>query len=162
MTILNATNRMDVRRATEDVNQRTLSGVHDVMARFIYLASMRDYNTGVYHHAGLAMRFSEEVACEALAACHRETYRQLVASSLRGIVEQLERYANTSGTLPTEFISTWRVLQPYRVAVPADSDPISTDLLCSNVNTALSILESRLLERSGRAQGASPRPSPAQ
>ena len=31
-------------------------------ARLIYLASMRDYNTGKYHHDGLAARFSPAVA----------------------------------------------------------------------------------------------------
>ncbi len=153
---------MEVLRAAEDVRQRTLAGVRDPIERLIYLASMRDYNTGLYHHAGLALRFSEDVACEALAACHREAYRELLASPLSGVVEQLDRYASKSGTRPEEFIANWRGLEPYRVAVPADTDPLSTDFLCSNLSIALSILESRLPGHSTPARGASRRPSPAQ
>jgi hypothetical protein len=41
-------------------------------------------------------------------------------------------------------ISTWKGLEPYRVAMPAKSDPLATDFVCSNVKIALSILESRL------------------
>ncbi len=75
--------RLDVQEAAEDVRHRTLSGLPQVLDRLIYLASMRDYNTGLYYHDGLAARFSQEVACEALADCHREVFRQLVACSLR-------------------------------------------------------------------------------
>jgi hypothetical protein len=153
---------MDVLRAADDVRSRTLAGVRDPIERLIYLGSMRDYNTGIYHHAGLALRFSDDVACEALAACHREAYRQLLESSLNSVVEQLDRYAKNSGTAPEEFIANWRGLEPYRVAVPADTDPLSTDFLCSNLSIALSILESRLPVRSTQAPGAWPHPSPAQ
>lgn len=153
--------RMDVLRAADDVRNRTLTGVPDPLERLVYLGSMRDYNTGIYHHAGLALRFSEDVASEALAACHREAYRQLLESSLKNVVEQLDRYANNSGTAPEDFIANWRGLEPYRVAIPADTDPLSTDFLCSNLSIALSILESRLPGHSSPAPGASPLPSPA-
>ena len=140
----NIPKRMEVVRAAEDLRRRTLSGIADPLDRLIYLASMRDYNTGLYHHAGLAMKFGDDVACEALADCHREAYRQLLGSSLESMVAQLESYASRSGTAPKEMISTWKGLEPYRVAMPAKSDPLATDFVCSNVKIALSILESRL------------------
>ena len=71
--------RLDVQEAAEDLRHRTLSALPQSLDRLIYLASMRDYNTGLYYHDGLAARFSQEVACEALADCHREVFRQLVA-----------------------------------------------------------------------------------
>ena len=58
----------------------------------IYLASMRDYNTGLYVHQGLAARFSAEVACEALADCHQECFRELIslgAKRLNGTTERV-------------------------------------------------------------------------
>ena len=64
--------KMEVVRAAEDLRRRTLPSVKDPLERMIYLASMRDYNTGAYHHAGLAQRFGDDVAGEALAECHRE------------------------------------------------------------------------------------------
>ena len=83
----------DVQAATQDLRRRTLAHMPVALERLIYLASTRDYNTGLYHHEGLALRFSEESACEALADCHREAFRELVAASLHELVHQLKRYA---------------------------------------------------------------------
>jgi hypothetical protein len=155
--------KMEVVRAAEDLRRRTLSAIPDPLDRMIYLASMRDYNTGLYFHAGLAMKFGDDVACEALADCHKEAYWQLLASPLESVVAQLESYATRSGTTPYEMIATWKGLEPYRVAVPAKSDPLATDFVCSNVKIALSILESRFLGPPRPPHSsASPRPSPVQ
>jgi hypothetical protein len=153
---------MEVVRAAEDIRRRTLSTVKDPLDQLIYLASMRDYNTGLYHHAGLSMRFGDDVACEALAQCHRDAYWHLIASPIRSVVEQLEAYAVRSGTTAAEMIATWKELEPYRVAVPSQSDPLATDFVASNVSIALSILESRLPGPRPKGSGASPRPSPVQ
>ncbi len=153
---------MEVVRAAEDLRRRTLVGVNEPLDRLIYLASMRDYNTGLYYHAGLAMRFGDDVACEAVAECHEEAYWQLLASPLKSVVEQIESYAERSRTPAAEMIAAWKGLEPYRVAMPSRSDPLATDFVCSNVSIALSILESRLRAPRRAAPGASPLPSPAQ
>jgi hypothetical protein len=153
--------KMEVVRAAEDLRRRTLAAVKDPLERMIYLASMRDYNTGIYYHAGLATRFGDEVAGEALAECHREAYGQLMRSSLESVVAQLTDYAGRAGSAPREMVNTWKALEPYRVAVPAGSDPLAADFVCSNLSIAVSILESRLLARPPAGPGASPLPSPA-
>jgi hypothetical protein len=158
----NAPKRMEVVRAAEDLRRRTLADVKAPLDQVIYLASMRDYNTGLYYHAGLAMKYGDDVACEALAECHNDAYWQLLASPLKSVVEQIESYAERSGTSPAEMIATWKGLEPYRVAVPSQSDPLATDFLCSNVSIALSILESRLGGPRQEARGASPHRSPVQ
>lgn len=127
--------------------------------RLIYLASTRDYNTGTYYHAGLASRFSEEVACEALAECHNEAFNDLVSSSLRDLVRHLETYRESTHSSPEEFIAVWRNLEPYRVAVPVGTDPLAAELLFSNIRVALAILEARRKIRPRAAPAASPRPS---
>ena len=134
---------MDVQAASRDLRLRTLSQLPHPLDRLIYLASMRDYNTGLYHHDGLASRFSEEVACEALADCHREAFRQLLTSSLKDIVNQLQAYMGASRTDPVEFIAAWGDLKPYQVAVPAETDSLSSEFLFSNLRIALVILENR-------------------
>ena len=105
---------------------------------------MRDYNTGVYYHDGLASRYSPEVACEAMADCHKEAFRQLVANSLEELVEQLEAYMISTHTSPGDFVAAWKGLEPYRVAVPVESDPLAAQFLFSTFKVALAILESRL------------------
>src|SRR5579864_8690333 len=135
---------MDVQQAAEDLRRRSLSDLPRPLDRLIYLASMRDYNTGLYYHDGLAARFSQEVACEALADCHREVFRQLVSCSLENLVCQTEAYMKSTHTGPREFLAAWRKLEPYRVAVPVEADPLSAQLLFSTFKIALAILEARL------------------
>ncbi|HXQ26772.1 MAG TPA: hypothetical protein VN822_10220 [Candidatus Acidoferrales bacterium] len=136
--------RMDVQQAAEDLRRRTLSEIPRSLDRLIYLASMRDYNTGLYYHDGLASRFTQEVACEALADCHREAFRDLVGSPLRGLVCQMEGYMDSTHTSPGEFLTAWKKLEPYRVAVPVETDPLSAEFLFSSFKIALAILEARL------------------
>jgi hypothetical protein len=135
---------MDVLQAADDLRRRSLASYPRPLDRLIYLASMRDYNTGLYYHDGLASRFSAEVACEAMADCHREAFRQLVANSLEELVEQLEAYMTSTHTSPADFVTAWKGLEPYRVAVPVESDPLAAQFLFSTFKVALAILESRL------------------
>jgi hypothetical protein len=135
---------MDVQQAAEDLRRRSLAEYSRPLDRLIYLASLRDYNTGMYYHDGLASRFGQEVACEALADCHREAFRQLVGCSLQDLVAQMESYMASTHTGPADFIAAWRGLEPYRVAVPVESDPLSAQFLFSSFKIALAILETRL------------------
>ncbi|MGA8144006.1 MAG: hypothetical protein WB987_08980 [Candidatus Acidiferrales bacterium] len=133
--------RGDVLAAYEDLRRRTLSRTPSSLDRLIYLASMRDYNTGLYVHEGLAARFSPEAACEALADCHREAFQELFSSSLRDLVAQLEAYMFSTRTDPAEFIPAWKDLEPYRVAIPVGTDALAAEFLFSNLKIALAILE---------------------
>jgi len=139
-----AARRMDVDQAASDLRSRTLSDIPRSLDRLIYLASMRDYNTGLYYHDGLASRFTQEVACEALADCHREAFAQLVSCSLRELVGQMEEYIRSTHTTARDFVTAWRKLEPYRVAVPVETDPIAASFLFSSFKIALAVLEARL------------------
>ena len=152
--------RMDVLAAADDLRRRTLLEMTQPLERLIYLASMRDYNTGLYYHQGLAARFSEEAACEALAGCHREAFEELVDASLEELVHELEAYLQGTRVAPSDFVAAWKELEPYRVAVPVGIDSLSSELVFSNLKVALAILESRLAARP--EPGASRHPSPVQ
>jgi hypothetical protein len=142
--VAQGTRRMDVEQAAGDLRNRTLAEIPRSLDRLIYLASMRDYNTGLYYHDGLASRFTQEVACEALANCHREAFSQLVNCSLRELVNQMEGYIDSTHTSRRDFVAAWRKLEPYRVAVPVETDPVTAQLLFSSFKIALAILEARL------------------
>lgn len=140
-TILKGT---DVLEAADDLRRRTLEPIARPLDRLIYLASTRDYNTGFYYHDGLATRFPKEVVCEALADCHREAFLELVGASLENLVQQMEAYIASTQTAPRDFVTAWKKLEPYRVAVPVDSDALTSDFLFSNFKIALAILQARL------------------
>jgi hypothetical protein len=139
--------RSDVKAAADDLRHRTLAGMPRPLDRLIYLAAMRDYNTGLYYHDGLAARFTQEVACEALANCHGEAFRQLLGCSLQELVRQVEEYMGTTETNPCDFVTAWKRLEPYRVTVPVETDSLSAEFLFSNLKIALAILEARLFPR---------------
>ena len=148
--------------AFEDVLNRTLSPIHSDIGRLIYLASMRDYNSGTYQHDGLADRFSPVAASAALKAAHREVFSRLACMPLEELVADLERYIQSSEEAREQFLRTWSELEPYRVAIPMDEDPTTSQLLLSNIRVALEVLRIRLKRAGAHPSGAWQLPSPAQ
>jgi len=161
MKTLSKFKQSDVQHAVRDLRSRTLAALDMPLERLIYLASTRDYNTGLYRHDGLSVRYSSAVACEALADCHRQAFQDLLRCSVKELVLQLEGYMRAAGIDAAEFFKSWNRLEPYRVAVPVDTEPLAADFLCCNLKTALAILEVRLT-RTPMAPIAWPRRSPAQ
>ena len=94
--------------------------------------------------AGVAV--FERGCCEALANCHRETFHQLIAAPVEDLVSQMEGYMASSQSRPQDFVAVWKGLEPYRVAVPVETDPFSAEFLFSNFKVALAIVEERLTE----------------
>jgi hypothetical protein len=128
-----------VQAAYDDLLRRSLSKISCDLARLIYLASTRDYNTGTYHHDGLAARFRPDVAGKALEIAHRQIFYRLSAYSLEELVEQLRTYLDCSHESPAEVLRTWQKLEPYRVAIPLEVNPAVARLFLSNVRLALAI-----------------------
>ena len=139
----NSVKSTSVEEALKDLQSHTLGGIPGEIARLVYIASTRDYNTGQYYHDGLAFHFSEEVARTALSTHHREIFRKLVFSTVEEIVQQLDAYMSSARVLPSEFLEVWRKLEPYRVTIPLDCDALSVELFFSNVRIALAILQAR-------------------
>ncbi|HXM93465.1 MAG TPA: hypothetical protein VOA64_04300 [Candidatus Dormibacteraeota bacterium] len=135
--------RVPVQEAYDDLLHRTLSRISSDLGRLIYLASTRDYNSGNYHHEGLADRFSEEVARKALEDAHRGFFYRVSGQSLEDLAEELEIYLRSSREDAGTFLRTWHKLEPYRIAIPTDVDPTVERLFLCNVRLALAILRLR-------------------
>jgi hypothetical protein len=148
----------DVEAARRDLTDRTLAKIRGDFARLIYLASMRDYNTGEYHHEGLACRFTESVAGRAIASCHGDAFRRLVLCPVKQLVEQLELYADSNCSTASELVRVWEKLQPYRIAVPLECSSLTARFFASNIRAALAILQSRQLRAHREALSALPSP----
>jgi hypothetical protein len=128
-----------VQAAYDDLLQRSLAKLPGDLARLIYLASTRDYNTGTYHHDGLAARFRPDAASKALEIAHRQIFYRVSSYSLEELVKELERYLNSSHESAAEILRTWQKLEPYRVAVPVEVNPAVARLFLSNVKLALAV-----------------------
>jgi hypothetical protein len=134
---------IDIGSAVIDLRNRTLRRLPCDFSRLIFLASTRDYNTGHYYHDGLAFHFSERVASEALAACHREIFDRLVFCSLDELIEELNTYVFSTQESAEDVLKSWKHLESYRVTVPSQCDELAAGLFLSNVRIALSILQNR-------------------
>jgi hypothetical protein len=135
------TKRMGVEAAKVDLNTHTLARLDCDFARMMYLSSLRDFNTGEYHHHGLEHLFSEFTANAAMRACHEELFDRLTLGPLQCLVEQINRFIRLS---PKDYQGTlvaWKTLEGYHVAVPSGCNPISAELFRSNVRIAIELLK---------------------
>jgi len=70
------------RSAAADLWRNTLSQIPTTFGRLIYLASLRDQNTGAYHHHGLAQLFDEEQANQTLRQSHNQVFSEWLCFNL--------------------------------------------------------------------------------
>lgn len=138
---------LELRAAVDDLKKHTLASLHGDVARLVYLAGTRDYNSGKYYHDGLAARFTQEISGRALAECHQQVFQRIVEAPLGDLVSCLEEYIRSD--CPGDgVLNTWLTLEPYRVIIPMSCDPLAAKLFCSNFMIALVILEHRARSRS--------------
>lgn len=130
-------------KVSEDIRRHTLDHLSTDLTKVVCLASMRDYNTGQYHHDGLAGQYSEELAARALETCHREIFEQLLLKPLGELVDELEHYFAATGGAGREAGKFWEENEPYRVLVPRDADPVARKLFVSNIRIALAVAGAR-------------------
>src|SRR5260370_16924955 len=70
------------RSAADDLWKHTLSRIPSIYGRIIYLASLRDPNSGTYRHHGLTASFGREETANALQECHDEPFKECLSLSL--------------------------------------------------------------------------------
>jgi len=136
----------------EDVLRALRVSLPNDFSRLIFLAILRDNNSGHYYHPEVAQRFSAQVADRAMLACHHEIYEQVVALSLEDLTDQLEVYMATVPVPKQRLIESWIKLRAYRATIPMDADPISTEIFFMKVEVAVAILEARLPDRIQRLE----------
>src|ERR1035441_3235736 len=74
-------NPEELEHLVRDFEERTLAGMEGQFSRLVYLASLRDYNTGRYHHYGLESRYALEAVDEGLHHCHVRVFEELRSNS---------------------------------------------------------------------------------
>ena len=111
------------------------------LTRMLYLASLRDCNSGHYLHPQLTHVVGLDAADQGLYQCHRQTFRSLLRTPLSGYVLQLQDYVRYARAEVAMVLDTWQSLGAYRATVPLRALPIYSELFALNIELAMAILQ---------------------
>jgi hypothetical protein len=135
-----ATNPEEVERVVRDFEERTLAGLEGQFNQLVYLASLRDYNTGRYHHYGLESRYTMEAVDEGLRRCHVRVFEELVAMPLKEQTEDLLTFFESLKEDKTRLVMVWKRLKSYQILPPEGCHPLARQLFDKNIEIMLRIL----------------------
>lgn len=131
----------------EHIRESLLESLPNDLTRMIYLASLRDCNSGMYLHPELSHQRGANAADKALRACHEQVFRRLLTTRLPDYVRQLEEYIRYTRSEILTVLSTWRSLQAYRATVPVSALSASSELYFLNIAIALDVVSKETAER---------------
>ncbi len=129
------------RSAAAELWRNTLAQIPSLFGRLVYLASLRDQNTGRYEHHGLAQLFGEEVVDEALRKSHAATFQDWLCYTLEQQKTDLDLYLAGLDTDKRTLLDTWIRLAPYRTLVPASARDVERKLYLADLETLLELLK---------------------
>jgi hypothetical protein len=130
----------EVERLVRDFEERTLAEVKGYFNQLVYLASLRDYNTGRYHHYGLESRYPSEAVDEGLRQCHVRVFEELVSLPLKEQTEDLLRFFESLKEDKARLVNVWNRLKSYQILPPEDCHPLARELFDKNLEIMLRIL----------------------
>jgi len=130
----------EVDRAIADFKTRTLAAMAGHFCRLIYLASLRDHNTGRYYHQGLESRFGPEAADEALRQCHACVFEELIGLSLQAQTDDLVGFFTSLKEQRPRLVEAWERLRAYQILPTENCHPLARDLFTRDVGIILKVL----------------------
>ncbi|MGB2898654.1 MAG: hypothetical protein WBB89_05265 [Candidatus Acidiferrum sp.] len=129
------------RKIVQDFTLTTLAGIPGLLARLMYVASLRDLCSGRYEHAGLAALYPDEALQQAIGLCHEQVFERFLETPLFVQQQDLRTCLSTmQGGLQSAIIH-WRNMESYRVLMPEQSPDYLKELFCSNLRVLLEILQ---------------------
>lgn len=143
------------RSAGADLFRHTLSRIPSVFGRLLYLASLRDPNTGVYHHHGFTAAFGKEQSRQALILSHKRTFREWMRLKFKEKHADLVTYLETLDDPKGLVVSYWLESQGYLTCVPDDASKADRAYYESDLKLLLESL--RDAAGGGPARGSSRR-----
>jgi hypothetical protein len=137
-------------RPAEELWRRTLSRIPTTYGRLAYLASLRNPNSGVYHHHGLALLFGAEEADQAMRESHGLCFREWLAMTLEQQKADLELFLTSLPTDRKTLAENWLRLAPYRSIPPAWASDGERHLFSSDLETLLVLVRNEFSDEPPR------------
>ncbi len=129
------------RDAVSDLWRNTLSQIPAVFGRLVYLAALRDTNSGHYEHHGLALVFGAQEADRALRRSHSQTFSEWLCFNLEQQKADLDLYLSALSGERRRIIDTWLRLEPFRTLVPGSATKAELQLYSSDFRILLELLK---------------------
>jgi hypothetical protein len=128
------------RGAAADLWRNTLSRIPTRFGRLVYLASLKDLNSGTYEHFGLAQVFGAKDADRTLRQSHTQAFAAWLNLNLEEQKADLEEYlAELQQDIPT-ILATWTRSGSYRKLIPARAREVEKHLYLSDFEIVLELL----------------------
>lgn len=128
------------RSAAADVWRNTLSQIPSVFGKLVYLASLRNLNSGRYEHHGLALLFGEEEANRALKKSHVKVFAQWLALTIEQQKADLDLYISGLAEDRRTIVETWLKLAPYQTLVPTTIRGVERRLYLGDLTALMELL----------------------
>lgn len=125
------------RSATADLFKNTLSRIPTLFGRIEYLALLRDANSGIYRHHGLASIFGREESRRALLQSHETVFAEWLNLSLAEKREDLSEYLHRLEDPPPVVLDHWVRVRAYRSYMPASARESERELFCTELDVLL-------------------------
>jgi hypothetical protein len=132
--------QQEVEHLVQDLENRTLEKLKGHFSRLVYLGSLRDYNTGRYHHYGLESLHTPEAVDAALRQCHNRVFEGLVGLPLREQTEDLLDFFESLKEDKTRLVEAWQQLRSYQILPPENCHPLARELFEKNIEIMLRVL----------------------
>jgi hypothetical protein len=125
------------RSATADLWKNTLSRVPTLFGRLEYLASLRDPNSGIYRHHGLAAIFGREESRRALSQSHESVFREWLDLPLSEKRADLSAYLDRLEESRDLVLRNWVTIRAYRGYLPGSARESERELFSTEFDVLL-------------------------
>ncbi len=128
------------RGAAADLWRNTLSQIPTNFGRLVYLAGLRDANSGAYQHHGLAQVFGTAESDLILRRSHADAFTEWLSSDLEKQKVDLDAYLVDLGEDRRSIVEAWLSLSPYRNLIPVTVSEPERMLYLSDFEALLDLL----------------------
>jgi hypothetical protein len=129
------------RDVAEDLWRHTLSQIPTLYGRISYLASLRDQNSGIYRHHGLAAMFGRDESSRALRQSHEHAFLEWLKLPMREKKLDLSRYFFSLDDPAPAVVEHMLSSHVYRTQTPDSARPMERKLYCADFEALLETIK---------------------
>ena len=124
-----------------DLWARELSYIQTYYGRMVFLAGLRNPDSGRYEYYGCPDHTSLTSVSQALQRVHEEIFREWVSCPLERKKEDIETYVNGLEIDPALLVDAWIRLAPYKNLVPGAIQGPERQRHISDIEAILGLLK---------------------